>query len=205
MTLFTPPPPGRFQPVSRAERETRLRQRGRAIWFYGLSGAGKSTLATRLERHLHGAGCVVHLLDGDAVRAGLNSDLGFDEASRSTNIRRLAEVARLFVDAGVVVICAAITPMREHRRLARALLGDDLLAIHVSASFDACARRDPKGLYRRALAGQIPAFTGLGSQFEVPDADDPVLHVETECESVEASLARVIEAVTPFIVTTAVG
>ncbi|MBW8782837.1 MAG: adenylyl-sulfate kinase [Verrucomicrobia bacterium] len=186
--------------LSRAEKEGRLRQRGQVIWLYGLSGSGKSTLAIALERRLHAEGVVTHLLDGDNVRTGLNRDLGFTDADRAENIRRIAEVAKLFVQAGVVVICAFITPQRAHRQLARTIIGaDDFQEIYVAASFETCAKRDPKGLYAKASAGGVQQFTGRDSSFEPPAPGNEALTIDTEAETSAASLERLHTAVVPRI------
>lgn len=187
--------------LGRTEKEAKLRQRGRVIWLYGLSGSGKSTLAIALERRLHAEGVTTHLLDGDNVRTGLNRDLGFTDADRSENIRRISEVAKLFVQAGVVVIASFITPQRAHRQLARSIIGgDDFIEVYVSASFETCAKRDPKGLYAKAKAGGVQQFTGRDSSFETPAADDrDVLIIDTEAGPAEASLAQLHAAVLPRI------
>ena len=186
--------------LGRAEKEARLKQRGRVIWLYGLSGSGKSTLAIALERKLHAEGIITHLLDGDNVRTGLNRDLGFTDADRAENIRRIAEVSKLFVQAGVVVICAFITPLRVHRQLARTIVGEaDFSEIYVAASFETCARRDPKGLYAKANAGGVKQFTGRDSSFEIPVPEDGALTIETEAETAEASLVRLHSAVSALI------
>ncbi|PTY02692.1 adenylyl-sulfate kinase [Opitutaceae bacterium EW11] len=186
--------------VTRAEKETQLEQRARVIWLFGLSGAGKSTLAVALERRLQASGRVTHLLDGDNIRTGLNRNLGFSDADRDENIRRVAEVAKLFVQAGVITICSFITPTRAQRADARSIIGpDDLLEIYVRASFEACAARDPKGLYAKARAGDVKQFTGRDSGFEPPLADDPGFVIETESESPEASLERLVGIVAPRI------
>ncbi|MDD2763860.1 MAG: adenylyl-sulfate kinase [Opitutaceae bacterium] len=175
--------------LSRGEKEARLRQQGRVVWLYGLSGSGKSTLAAALERRLHAEGLVTHLLDGDNVRTGLNRDLGFSEADRAENIRRVAEVAKLFVQAGIVVICAFITPTRALRELARRIIGaDDFVEVYVEASADTCARRDPKGLYAKAGQGQIRQFTGHDAPFEPPVQADLV--ITTDRETIAQSLER---------------
>ncbi len=177
--------------LGRVEKEARLKQRGQVIWLYGLSGSGKSTLAVALERRLHAEGVVTHLLDGDNVRTGLNRDLGFTDADRAENIRRIAEVAKLFVQAGVVVICAFITPHRVHREIARTIIGTgDFNEVYVAASFETCAKRDPKGLYAKARAGIVQQFTGRDSSFEPPLQDDGVLLIDTEVETPDASLDR---------------
>ncbi len=186
--------------LGRTEKEARLRQRGRVIWLYGLSGSGKSTLAIALERRLHTEGVATHLLDGDNVRTGLNRDLGFTDADRSENIRRIAEVAKLFVQAGVVVICAFITPQKAHRQLARTIIGaDDFSEIYVAASFETCAKRDPKGLYAKAGTGAVKQFTGRDSSFETPVEGDGALIIDTEAETADASLVRLHGIVSPLI------
>jgi adenylylsulfate kinase len=184
--------------LSRTEKEARLQQRARVIWLYGLSGAGKSTLAVALERRLAGEGFTTHLLDGDNVRTGLNRGLGFSEADRAENLRRVAEVAKLFVQAGVVTLCSFITPLRAHRQLAREIVGaEDFLEIYVAASFEACAQRDPKGLYAKAAAGGVGQFTGRDSAFEAPLAGEAALEIVTEAETPAASLDRLHDFVVP--------
>lgn len=184
--------------LSRAEKEARLGQKARVIWLYGLSGAGKSTLAVALERRLAAEGRVTHLLDGDNVRTGLNRGLGFSEADRAENLRRVAEVAKLFVQAGVVTLCSFITPLRAHRALAREIIGsEDFLEIYVAASFEACAQRDPKGLYAKAAAGGVGQFTGRDSTFEPPLPDMATLEIATESETPAASLDRLYACVAP--------
>ena len=186
--------------LARADKEARLRQRGKVIWLYGLSGSGKSTLAIALERRLHAEGVTTHLLDGDNIRTGLNKDLGFSDADRAENIRRIAEVAKLFVQAGVVVICAFITPQRALRSQARAIVGaEDFIEVYTAASFATCEQRDPKGLYAKARAGGVAQFTGRDSGFEPPAADDAALTIDTEAEDLAASLERLHGAVTPLI------
>jgi len=184
--------------LTRAEKEARLRQKARVVWLYGLSGAGKSTLATGLERRLAADGFTTHLLDGDKVRTGLNRGLGFSDEDRAENLRRVAEVAKLFVEAGVVVLCSFITPRRAHRLLVRDIVGaDDWIGVHVAASFEACARRDPKGLYAKAAAGGVERFTGRDSAFEPPQADEAALVLDTESEPSTASLERLHAFVAP--------
>ncbi len=177
--------------ISRAEKESRLKQRARVIWLYGLSGSGKSTLAIALERRLAAEGFTTHLLDGDNVRTGLNRGLGFSDADRAENIRRVAEVAKLFVQAGVVTLCSFITPTRALRAAAREIIGAaDLVEVYVHASFETCAQRDPKGLYAKASAGGVKQFTGRDSGFEQPLPEDGSFHIDTEAESPDASLTR---------------
>jgi adenylylsulfate kinase len=187
--------------LSRADKEARLAQHGRVIWLYGLSGSGKSTLGIALERRLHAEGFATQLLDGDNIRTGLNRGLGFGDADRTENIRRIAEVAKLFAHAGVVTLCSFITPLRAHRALARDIIGGaDLLEVYVKASFETCARRDPKGLYAKASAGGVGQFTGRDSAFEEPAADAPdTLVLDTEAASPEACLDTLHAAVLPRI------
>ncbi len=187
--------------LPRTEKEARLGQRGRVIWLFGLSGSGKSTLAIALERRLHAEGFATQLLDGDNVRTGLNRGLGFSEADRTENIRRIAEVGKLHAQAGLVTLCSFITPLRAHRALAREILGvDDLLPVYVKADFATCARRDPKGLYAKAAAGGVGQFTGKDSAFEEPgEHESNTLVIDTEAASPEACLALLHAAVSPRI------
>lgn len=184
---------------ARAEREERLQQRAVAVWLFGLSGSGKTTLANALDRRLAQDGFTSFVLDGDNVRTGLNRGLGFSDDDRRENIRRVAEVSKLFVHSGLIVINAFITPRRELRDLAREIIGtDDLLEIYVEASFEVCAGRDPKGLYAKAHAGAVPSFTGRDSAFEAPDRVH--LTLQTERESPAESLERLYAVVKPRIV-----
>lgn len=187
--------------LGRAEKEARLRQRAHVIWLYGLSGSGKSTLAIALERRLAALGHATHLLDGDNVRTGLNRNLGFSDADRDENIRRVAEVAKLFVGAGLVTVCSFITPARSQRAAARSIIGaEDFTEVFVRASFDTCAARDPKGLYAKAKAGGVGQFTGKDSGFEPPvDGDPGVFVLDTESEPPEASLERLFLRIRPLL------
>ncbi|WAH58319.1 adenylyl-sulfate kinase [Pseudomonas silvicola] len=178
--------------VPTAARAAIKGQQPRCIWLTGLSGAGKSTLANALEMHLHRRGLHTFLLDGDNVRGGLCKDLGMDAAARKENMRRMAEVARLMVEAGLVVIVAAISPFRAEREAARALFAKgEFVCVYVSTPFAACARRDPKGLYRKALSGQLKDFTGLDSPYEAPlDAD---CEIDTASLSVEEATLLLLD------------
>lgn len=179
--------------VSRREKERRLGQRGRVIWMFGLSGSGKSTLAAALERTLHDGGRLTAVLDGDNVRTRLNQDLGFSDADRRQNIRRAAEVARLFAEAGLITIVSFITPRRDLRQLVREIIPPaDLVLVHVRASYEVCARRDPKGLYAKAAAGQVKQFTGRDSGFEEPEPAEVDLTVDTEALELSDCLARLL-------------
>lgn len=184
----------------RDAKEAQLSQRGHVFWFYGLSGSGKSTLAAHAERRLSAQGFTVKILDGDNIRSGLNSDLGFSDADRAENIRRIAEVARLFLDTGIVVFTSFITPKRELRDSARALVGDaDFTPVYVKASFEACAERDVKGLYAKAKAGGVEHFTGMDSSFEEPAQGAPDWVIDTEGAGEDASVAALLERILPVI------
>lgn len=182
--------------ISRLEKEKRLKQTARAIWLFGLSGSGKSTLAVALERSLADQGVTTYLLDGDNLRTGLNRGLGFSDSDRSEGLRRAAEVARLFVQAGIVTICSFITPLRSQRETARQILGrEDFLPVYVKASFETCAKRDPKGLYARAARGDLAQFTGRDSAFEEPLAEESVFVIDTDALSPAESSTRLLEHV----------
>jgi adenylylsulfate kinase len=182
--------------LSRAEKEARLGQRGVVIWLYGLSGSGKSTVALGLERRLFADRRLVQLLDGDNIRTGLNRDLGFSEDDRRENIRRIAEVARLFAQSGVIVLASFITPRESLRQLARELVGPaDFFGVYVKASLAACAARDPKGLYAKARAGEVKQFTGRDQAFDEPRALPADLVLDTEALPYAACLEKLHAAV----------
>lgn len=186
--------------LGREAKEAQLKQRGHVFWFYGLSGSGKSTLANALERKLAKLGYVTKILDGDNIRSGLNCDLGFSDEDRQENIRRISEVARLFLDAGVVVFTSFITPKRELRVAARKIVGEgDMTPVYVAASFETCAERDVKGLYAKAAAGGVKDFTGKDSSFETPEGDDPDWTIITDDRSEEESLEQLFQKVIPLI------
>lgn len=184
--------------LSRAQREARIGQRGTVVWMCGLSGSGKSTLATALERRLHNEGKLVYVLDGDNIRTGLNSGLSFSDEDRRENIRRIAEVSKLFVDAGIITINSFITPSAELRAMARDIIGkDDLIEVYVKASFETCMKRDVKGLYAKAEKGLVPQFTGKDSGFEEPLDSD--LIIDTESQTVEESVEALFQYVLPKV------
>lgn len=165
--------------VTRIDRERRNRHKGTVVWLTGLSASGKSTIAAALERELFAMGAHTYVLDGDNVRRALSADLGFSPEDRTENIRRIGEVAKLFCDAGVVVLAAFISPYRADRQLARSRVDEgDFVEVHVQASLAACEQRDPKGLYKKARAGQIANFTGVSAPYEPPEK--PELAVNTE-------------------------
>lgn len=180
--------------VQRTEREQRNGHRGGVIWLTGLSGSGKSTIATAVERELFDAGHHVVLLDGDNVRTGLCGDLGFSLTDRRENIRRIAEVAKLFVAAGAQVLCSFVSPTREIRSLARSIIGaEDFYEVFVNTPLEVCEARDVKGLYAKARAGEIKGFTGIDSPYEAPE--DPFLDLLTAQQSVKDSTAEVVRAI----------
>ncbi len=180
--------------LPREAKESLLEQRGGVVWLYGLSGSGKSTIALQLERQLHDEGKLVKLLDGDNIRTGLNKNLGFSDEDRAENIRRIAEVAKLFVDSGMLVLASFITPTNALRHQAREIIGsDDLLEVYVQASYETCAERDPKGLYQKVKDGQVAQFTGKDSSFEEPTQAD--LTLATESLSVEEACAQLHMAI----------
>jgi bifunctional enzyme CysN/CysC len=177
--------------IDRHTRAQLNRQRPCVLWFTGLSGAGKSTIANLVEKRLVGMARHTYLLDGDNVRHGLNRDLGFTAEARVENVRRVAEVAKLFVDAGLILLVSLISPFRAERDMARALMdAGDFIEIYVATPIEECERRDPKGLYRRARAGQIPNFTGIDSPYEPPLA--PELALDTTSLSAEAAAEEIV-------------
>jgi len=176
--------------ITRADRERANGHKSAVLWFTGLSASGKSTLAHAVENTLFDRGCNTYVLDGDNIRHGLNKDLGFSPQDREENIRRIGEVATLFADAGVLAITAFISPYRADRDKARAIGGDSFIEVYVKCDLDVCEARDPKGLYKKARAGQIPEFTGISAPYEEPD--HPELVIDTSYETLEQSAARVI-------------
>jgi len=176
--------------LDRAAKEELLRQKGVVLWLYGLSGSGKSTIANEVERVLHGEGRMTVILDGDNLRTGLNSNLGFSDDDRTENVRRVAETAKLLAGQGIIVLVSVITPLRRHRAAAREIIGPDFHEIYVKADFDTCAERDPKGLYAKAKEGKIGQFTGKDSGFEEPE--DPALLLDTQARSIDQCAADLL-------------
>ena len=178
--------------VNKQERSLQIGQKPCLIWFTGLSGAGKSTVAGALEVKLFEMGYRTYLLDGDNVRQGLNQDLGFSDQDRVENIRRIGEVSKLFVDGGLITISAFISPFRSERAMVRELLEEDeFIEVYVSTSLEVCEERDPKGLYKKARAGEIPNFTGIGSAYEAPE--NPELSLDTANMDVDQCVEAILD------------
>lgn len=177
--------------LKREDKEKLLGQRGVMLWFTGLSGSGKSTVAIALERALQDRGLLCRILDGDNIRSGINANLGFSAEDRRENIRRIAEVGKLFVDTGIITIAAFISPTEEIRQMAEHIIGqDDFKEIFVSTQLEVCEQRDVKGLYARARRGEIPNFTGISAPFEAPE--HPALSLDTSKLSIEESVKKLL-------------
>lgn len=178
--------------LQRADKEALLHQKGVMLWFTGLSGSGKSTVAIALERELQQRGLLCRILDGDNIRSGINSNLGFSAEDRRENIRRIAEVGKLFVDTGIITIAAFISPTEEIRQMAQEIIGkDDFKEIYISTPLEECERRDVKGLYARARRGVVKNFTGISAPFEAPA--HPALTLDTSRLPLEESVKRLLE------------
>ena len=183
-------------PISRSDRLKNNGHQAKVIWFVGLSGSGKSTLAGNVESVLHKKGYKTYILDGDNLRLGLNSDLGFSKRDRSENIRRIAEVARLFNDAGTIVLSAFISPLESDRNQARKIIGvENFIEVFVNCPLSICEKRDVKGLYAKARKGLIPNFTGIDSPFEPPKQPDII--IKTKVEPLEMSLRNILKSIEP--------
>ena len=178
--------------IYRKDRERLNGHKSTILWFTGLSGSGKSTLAHAVEDHLYKTGIRTFVLDGDNVRQGLCKDLGFSDEDRTENIRRIGEVSKLMLDAGIMVMTAFISPFIKDRQIVRDLVAaGDFIEIYCKAPLEICEQRDPKGLYKKARAGQIPEFTGISSPYEAPE--NPELILETAEKSIEASVSELID------------
>lgn len=185
--------------LSREDKETLLGQRGMMVWFTGLSGSGKSTLAIALERELHKRGLLCRILDGDNIRSGINNNLGFSPEDRVENIRRIAEVGKLFVDTGIITIAAFISPNNELRHMASEIIGkDDFIEVYISTPLSECEKRDVKGLYARARRGEIKEFTGVSAPFEAPE--NPELSLDTSVLSLEQSVNKLLDLISERLV-----
>ncbi len=180
--------------LSREDKESLLHQRGIMIWMTGLSGSGKSTVAIGVERELHNRGILCRILDGDNIRAGINSNLGFSEEDRRENIRRIAEIGKLFVDTGIVTIACFVSPTTELREMARKIIGEkDFREVYIATPLDECERRDVKGLYARARRGEVKDFTGISAPFEAPT--NPDLSLDTSKMTLKEEVEAVIELI----------
>jgi len=179
------------------QKEQALKQRAKVIWMVGLSGSGKSTLAKLLEKELFARGFYTMLLDGDNLRTGINKNLGFSKEDRVENIRRAAEVSKLFAENGTITICSLISPTKEVREMAREIIRGKYVEVYIKCPLEVCEERDVKGLYKKARKGLIKDFTGIGSVFEEPEAPDLLIntHIETE----EESLKRLVEYIVPLV------
>jgi adenylylsulfate kinase len=177
--------------LSLEDKEKLLRQRPVVVWLVGLSGSGKSTLARGLENALHEKGYLTQLLDGDNLRSGINSNLSFTDEDRVENIRRAAEVSKLFANCGIVTICSLISPTQEIREMARSIIGDKYFEVYINCPIEVCEARDVKGLYQRARAGEIKNFTGIDSPFEAPQKPD--LEIRTDIHSIESCHNQLLE------------
>lgn len=184
--------------LGREDKEALLKQRSVMVWFTGLSGSGKSTIAIALERELHKRGLLCRILDGDNIRSGINNNLGFSAEDRVENIRRIAEVSKLFIDTGVITIAAFICPNNELREMASTIIGkDNFLEIYVNTPIEECERRDVKGLYAKARKGEIKDFTGVSAPFEAPE--HPALSLDTSVLSLEESVNKLLELILPKV------
>lgn len=180
--------------ITQANREQLLKQQGKVLWFTGLSGAGKSTLSVALEERLFADGKLSYRLDGDNIRHGLNNNLGFSPADRTENIRRIGEVAKLFVDSGIIVLTAFVSPYRADRDLVRQLLPmGRFIEVYVQCGLEECEKRDTKGLYAKARAGTIPEFTGISAPYEAPE--HPEIIVDTEKLSIDEAVEYILQHV----------
>jgi adenylylsulfate kinase len=180
--------------VSRQEKELLLNQKSKVIWFTGLSGSGKTTLANALEKNLYEKGFLTQILDGDYVRSGINNNLGFSPEDRMENVRRIAEIAKLLLNSGVICICAFVSPTEDIRNLVCDIAGDeDFIEIYMSTPLEVCERRDVKGLYQKARSGEIKNFTGISAPFEIPK--NAVLSIDTSNKSVEECVNILLDKV----------
>ena len=184
--------------LQRSDREKRLQQRSKALWLTGLSGSGKSTIAQHLERSLYNKGYFAQVLDGDNIRSGINSNLGFSDADRRENIRRIAEIAKLYVESGVISINSFISPTIAIRELAASIIGqDNFIEIYINTPLAICEQRDVKGLYKKARAGIIKGFTGIDAPYEAPLS--PALEIKTEQMRIEESVQNILDYIEPLI------
>lgn len=183
--------------LPREEKEKLLNQKAKVIWMTGLSGSGKTTIAKYLERYLHEKGYLTQLLDGDNIRSGINNNLGFSDEDRQENIRRIAEVSKLFLNCGIITINCFVSPTKAIREMARLIIGaEDFIEVFVDTPLEVCEARDVKGLYKKARSGEIKDFTGISAPFEAPE---DALRIETANRSIETSAQKIIEYLNPII------
>ena len=186
------------QLLNRTDKEALLHQKAKVIWLTGLSGSGKTTIAKGLEAKLHQKGFLVMVLDGDNVRTGINNNLGFSDEDRTENIRRIAEISKLFLNCGVIAVCSFVSPTHKIRSLAADIIGnDDFVEVYVNTPVEECERRDVKGLYAKAKKGEIKDFTGITAPFEAPK--NPALEVKTENKTIDESVNEVMNFIIPKI------
>ena len=184
--------------MSKQDKEELLKQHGVMLWFTGLSGSGKSTVAIALERELHQRGLLCRILDGDNIRSGINNNLGFSPEDRVENIRRIAEVGKLFVDTGIITIAAFISPNNQLRNMASEIIGkENFVEVYISTPLEECERRDVKGLYAKARRGEIKEFTGISAPFEAPE--NPDIELDTSTLSLKESVDILLEAILPKV------
>ncbi len=184
--------------LQQRDREQRLGQRAKVLWLTGLSGSGKSTIAQALEREMYNNGFFAQVLDGDNIRSGINSNLGFSIEDRKENIRRIAEIAKLYCFSGIITINSFISPTREIRDFAKSIIGDkNFIEIFINTSLEICEARDVKGLYKKARKGEIKGFTGIDSPYEPPTS--PNLEIKTENQSIQESVDTILEYILPVI------
>jgi len=184
--------------LQRSDKEKQLNQKSKVLWFTGLSGSGKSTIAQHLERKLYNAGFFVQVLDGDNIRAGINNNLSFSTEDRAENIRRIAEIAKLYLHTGVITLNSFISPTKAIRAKAKEIVGEeDFIEIFINTPLEVCEARDVKGLYKKARKGEIKGFTGIDAPYEAPE--NPALNVETANKSIEKSVEEIFNYIVPLI------
>jgi adenylylsulfate kinase len=183
--------------LQREDKQSMLKQKGLVVWMTGLSGSGKTTIAVALEKMLASSGVLTQVLDGDNIRSGINNNLGFTEEDRKENIRRISEVSKLFVNCGIVTLNCFVSPTKDIRQQAKNILGDDVVEVFVNTPFEECEKRDVKGLYAKARAGEIKNFTGLDAPFERPE--NPFVEIITVGHSVDECAKQIYDAVLPLI------
>ena len=184
--------------LSRSDKESLLNQKSKVIWMTGLSGSGKTTIAKGVEKHLHEKGILNQLLDGDNIRLGISNNLSFSIKDRVENIRRISEVSKLFINCGIITINCFISPTQAMRKMAKDIIGENnFIEVYVNASLQACEKRDPKGLYKKARQGEIKNFTGISANYEAPE--NPQLDIDTSILSVDESVKKVLNYILPII------